>query len=82
MGLLANGILGVGDIPHLAALSAPRRLLLSGAVSPQGKKLGEKEMGEAFGFTGEVYRLLKAADALSVREQATAAEMVTWLTAG
>jgi hypothetical protein len=82
MGLLANGILGVGDIPHLAALTAPRRLLLAGSVSPQGKKLGEKEVGEAFGFTSEVYRILKAVDALSVREKATPAEMVTWLTAG
>jgi dienelactone hydrolase len=79
MGLLANGILRVGDVPHLAALAAPHRLIVSGAVSPQGKKLGEKEMGEAFGFTRAVYKLLGAEESLSVRETATSAEMATWL---
>jgi len=33
--VLAPGILKVGDIPHLAALIAPRRLVIAGGVSPQ-----------------------------------------------
>jgi hypothetical protein len=71
--------LRVADIPQLAALAAPRRLLLAGAVSPQGKKLDEKEMREAFGFTSEVYRLVKAEERLSVRDQAPMDEVAKLL---
>jgi hypothetical protein len=79
MGLLAPGILKIADVPQLAALAAPRRLLLAAGVSPQGKKLGEKDMREAFAFTSEVYRLVKAEERLSVREQAEPDEVVKWL---
>ena len=80
MGLLAPGILWVGDIPHLTALAAPRRLLLAGAMSPQGKKLEAKEMQAAFDFTAAMYKLLKAEDGLSLREQAAPVDVVAWLT--
>src|SRR5207302_6375165 len=33
MGLLAPGILNVGDIPHLAALVSPRRLIVADGVT-------------------------------------------------
>ncbi len=79
IGLLAPGILSVADVPQLAALAAPRRLLLAGAVSPQGKKLAEKETREAFAFTSDVYRVIKAEEHLSVREQASPDEVVKWL---
>jgi dienelactone hydrolase len=72
MGLLAPGILGVGDIPHLAALNAPRKLVIAEGVTPQGKKLSEKEMTTAFGFTQLIYKLHKAGEKLRVVEKTEA----------
>lgn len=66
MGILAPGILKVGDIPHLAGLIAPRRLVIGGGVSPQGKKLSQKELEEAFRFTTAVYKAVKAPEKLTV----------------
>ncbi len=82
MGLLAPGILKVGDIPQLAALSAPHRLLLAGAVSPQGKKLEQKEMLAAYTFTRDIYKLLGAEKQLNIRDQATPGEVAAWLAPG
>jgi hypothetical protein len=66
MGILAPGVLKVGDIPHLAGLVAPRRLVIAGGVSPQGKKLNQKELEEAFRFTTGVYKAVKAPDKLTI----------------
>jgi dienelactone hydrolase len=66
MGILAPGILKVGDIPHLAGLIAPRRLVIAGGVSPQGKKLSQKELEEAFRFTTAVYKAIKAPEKLTI----------------
>jgi len=66
MGILAPGILKVGDIPHLAALLAPRRLVIAGGVSPQGKKLSQKELEDAFRFTTGVYKAMKASEKLTI----------------
>jgi dienelactone hydrolase len=66
MGLLAPGILTVGDIPHLAGMIAPRRLIIAGGVSPQGKPLTEKELAEAYRFTTGVYKAVRAADMLTI----------------
>ena len=68
MGLLAPGILRVGDVPQLAALVAPRRLVLSGGTSPQGKKLNGRELQDAFAFTRATYRLYKGEGRLTVAE--------------
>ncbi len=78
MGLLAPGLLRVGDVPQLAALAAPRRLIVAGGVSSQGKALTEKALKEAYGFTASVYQLHKAeaklilAGALKTEELASA----------
>jgi cephalosporin-C deacetylase-like acetyl esterase len=66
MGLLAPNLFTIGDVPQLAALGAPRRLLIAGAVTPQGKKLPEKDIKGAYQFTREVYDLYKAADKLTL----------------
>ncbi len=66
MALLAPGILRVGDVPHLAALAAPRRLVIAGGLSSQGKALGEKELKEAYGFTASIYKVHKAEGKMSV----------------
>lgn len=57
MGLLAPGILRVGDIPHLAALFAPRRLVIAEGLDARGKPLAAKGLAEAFRFTRSIYRL-------------------------
>jgi pimeloyl-ACP methyl ester carboxylesterase len=66
MGLLAPGLLRVGDVPQLAALSAPRRLVVAGGLSSQGKPLAEKALKEAYNFTTSVYKLHKAEAKLTV----------------
>ncbi len=66
MGLLAPGLLRVGDVPHLAALVAPRRLVVVGGVSPSGGKRTGQQVQQAYGFTAGVYKLLKAEPALTV----------------
>jgi pimeloyl-ACP methyl ester carboxylesterase len=75
MGLLAPGILRVGDVPHLAALSAPRRLIVAGGVDPQGQKLTAKRLQEAYAFTSAVYRLHKKENLLAVTEEGQAADL-------
>jgi dienelactone hydrolase len=66
MGILAPGLLKVGDVPHLAALLAPKRLVIAGAVSPEGKRLTQKELEDAFKFTTGVYKAMMAADKLTI----------------
>jgi dienelactone hydrolase len=68
MGLLAPGILRLGDIPQLAALVAPRRLILAEGVTSQGKKLTEQYLREAYAFTRDIYKLYKADAKLTVTE--------------
>jgi pimeloyl-ACP methyl ester carboxylesterase len=69
MGILAPGILKVGDVSHLTALAAPHRLVVAGGFSPQGRRLNQRELDEAFGFTARVYRAVKAADKITVAAQ-------------
>jgi cephalosporin-C deacetylase-like acetyl esterase len=79
MGLLAPGILRVGDIPQLAALAAPRRLVIAGGVSPEGRKRTEKQLREAYTFTREVYGLHKAEAALRINDGSRMEDVVTAL---
>jgi hypothetical protein len=58
--------LKVGDVPHLAALVAPKRLIIAGGVSPKGKKLTQKELEVAFRFTIGVYEAMKMGDWLTI----------------
>ncbi len=68
MGILAPGILRFADLPQLAALVAPRRLILSDGLAPQGQKLTAKQLGDAYAFTRAIYRLFKAEAKLTVQE--------------
>lgn len=68
MGLLAPGILRLADIPQLAALAAPRTLVVAGAVTPQDKKLYKEEIEEAYDFTQDMYQLYKPAGKLLILE--------------
>ncbi|HEY1380237.1 MAG TPA: acetylxylan esterase, partial [Gemmataceae bacterium] len=79
MGVLLPGIVGVGDVPQLAALVAPRRLVLADGVSPRGDRLAAKDLTAAVAFAADVYKVHKAADRLTVAAGQTAAELVTGL---
>jgi cephalosporin-C deacetylase-like acetyl esterase len=79
MGLLAPGILRYADIPQLAALAAPRRLVIAGGMTPGGEHLGGEALVKAFAFTGAIYRLYRAGDKFTVRSQAPVAEVVASL---
>jgi len=75
MGLLAPGILQYADIPQIAALMAPRRLTLAGAVSFQGETLSLKELQDAYIFTDSVYKLYKAEDQLTIAAELSMEEL-------
>jgi dienelactone hydrolase len=66
MGLLAPNILDVGDIGHLAALVAPRPLVIASGVDPEGGRVGQDRLFDAFGFTRAVYSLLHASGSLTL----------------
>ena len=78
MGLLAPGILKAGDIPQLAALNAPRKVVISGGTA-SGKALEAKGVEEAFAFTRRVYRFFKADASLTLRGKLEAAALVKLL---
>src|SRR5262249_37326383 len=61
MGVLLPGVVGVGDVPQLAALLAPRRLVLADGSLPQGARLKEGPMREAYAYTAAVYKAHRAA---------------------
>jgi cephalosporin-C deacetylase-like acetyl esterase len=79
MGLLAPGILRVGDIPHLAALIAPRKLQIIGGVKMQGGKVEGKELTEAFSFTKRIYALHKADKKLVIADSMKPEDIVAGL---
>jgi dienelactone hydrolase len=79
MGLLLPGILRVGDVAHLAAACAPRRLLISGGTTLQGQKVKEKELQDAYAFTAGIYKLHKKADRLTVAETVAADDLAATL---
>jgi dienelactone hydrolase len=80
MALLAPGILSAGDIPHLAALTAPRRLYIGDGFSPQDRNLKLKAIEEAYAFTKRIYQLYKAERQLTVTEDPNLDELASKLT--
>jgi hypothetical protein len=59
MGIVAPRILrDAGDVPHLAALVAPRRLSIFGGVAGGGEALGAAALRDQFAYTQKIYRLL------------------------
>jgi len=67
IGLLAPGIVrDVGDIPQLAALIAPRPLIIAGAVNASGATLEAGALREQFAFPRRIYQLQKANAALTL----------------
>lgn len=67
LGILPNGIVrDVGDISHVAALIAPRRLTISGGVSGSGATLNHTDLIRSFGPVQHVYELSGKSDRLSI----------------
>ena len=67
LGIMPCGILrDVGDIPQLAALIAPRKLVVAGGVTGGGQTLDEAALKRQFEFTARVYALQQAAGAFTV----------------
>ena len=64
-----------GDMPQLAALVAPRPLVVAGGVTSGGKSLNPKELNAAFAFTRQVYADQKAETAFSVLPAANVADV-------
>jgi hypothetical protein len=81
MGLLVPGLLRLADVPHLAALAAPRSVQIVGGVSPEGKTLPEKELLAAFGFTTSVYKAARAEKKLAIAVSRKVEDIVGGLSA-
>ena len=76
LGILAPGIVReVGDIAQLAALIAPRQVIIAGAVSAAGKPLTHAEAEAQFASTRAVYRQLGAESQFQVTTLTNAAEI-------
>jgi hypothetical protein len=70
LGVMAPGILrDVGDVAHLAALAAPKRVVIAGGVSGGGKPLTAEQLKEA-------YRPARASKNLVVEEKLDAAGVI------
>ena len=70
LGIMAPGILrDVGDIQHLAALVAPRRLAVIGGVAGGGKVLDDAALVASFPFTEAVYDLYGSDSELAIVSQ-------------
>ncbi len=66
MGLIAPGILDMADISQLAALVAPRPLLYTEAVNPEGDASTDERTRDAFTACRSVYDLVHAHDRLGL----------------
>ena len=82
LGVLAPGILrDVGDVAHLAALAAPKRIVIAGGVSGEGKSLGAEQLQETYRPASRAYEALKRAKELVIAEKLDAAGTIRALAA-
>ena len=80
LGILAPGIVReVGDVADLAALVAPRRVVIAGAVDAGGTPLTLDTIRTAYRPAAHVAKLLGAADSLQLRPDTDAAATVAAL---
>ncbi len=67
LGTIVPGMLvDVGDVAHLAALAAPRRVLIAGGVGPDGKPIDGDSLRHAYAPTARVFGLLGSEGALRI----------------
>jgi cephalosporin-C deacetylase-like acetyl esterase len=77
LGVIVPGLLrDVGDVSHIAALVAPRRVVIAGAVSGGGQRLDADRCREAYGPAVRAFGLLGSGDSIRVLDSADAAVIV------
>jgi dienelactone hydrolase len=69
MGLLAPNILDLGDVGHLAALTAPRPLTIGRCFEPDGEIASPERVRSAFSYCETVYRLIGASNKLRIGDE-------------
>ena len=80
LGIMVPGILReAGDVPHLAALVAPRRFVVAGGVTGAGKPLDATALHAALAFARQAYGVAGAADNFRVLSGAGPSEIVETL---
>jgi hypothetical protein len=77
LGIMAPAIVrDAGDIQHLAALIAPRKLMVAGGVNGAGQALDEAALKEQYDFTQRVYSLEQAAGEFTILPSVEIADIV------
>lgn len=66
MGIIVPNILEVADTPHLAAIVAPRRMIIASGTNTVGHTLTGELLVRAFSFTRSIYSLLGETPTLTV----------------
>jgi hypothetical protein len=80
LGIMVPRILSdAGDIPHLAALLAPRRLVIAGGVTGGGTLLDMQALTNNYHYTRKVYSLEKANNKLMILESTSSEDLVRQL---
>lgn len=83
LGLMVPGILrDVGDVAQVAALIAPRRLVIAGPTAGNGRPLTANELARTFDPTRHIYALEQAAAAFTALPELDANGLVAALGAG
>jgi cephalosporin-C deacetylase-like acetyl esterase len=78
MGLLVPAMLRqVGDLPHLAAMVAPRRMLIAGPTNGAAKELPENENEERFQYARKAYQLRGGRERLVVSPKLSPQDFAT-----
>jgi dienelactone hydrolase len=81
LGIIVPGILKrIGDVAHLAALAAPRRLVIAGGVTGGGEKLSEKQITKNFAWTKAAFGFEDASKQLKILTGTTPKDIVASLT--
>jgi dienelactone hydrolase len=77
LGTIVPGLLrDVGDVSHLAALVAPRRVVIAGGVSGGGHGLSADRLRKAYEPAARAFGLLGSGDAIRLLDTTDAADVV------
>src|SRR5262249_3861322 len=77
LGVLAPGILrSVGDVARIAALCAPRRVVVAGGVAGGGQALAPERLRASYAPAARVRELLGAGPEVAVPRATSPAEVV------
>jgi dienelactone hydrolase len=80
MGTIVPGILrDVGDVPHLAALAAPKRIVIAGGVTGSNQPLNAEQLREAYSPAAKTWAMLGAEKAFAVEAKSDAKRVIEML---